>query len=176
MHPFLAGLAFLGFVLSLTVHITALLGMDLSTTIPFVWSLHVGVFVVFIPFVFSSRKVLGAKSGLTKIREFFPVWVLALGTVIVAYAFVNFMLFFLASQGGSPAIHDGKFVLQDHGRLIRELTAGEYAAFKANELRGFSGHWLPFYFLPFAYFAFCGKSASPDNRKAGDRSGPPSPN
>ena len=64
------------------------------------------------------------------------------------------MLFMFATGGGSPSIQDGKFVLQSHGRLIRALTEPEYTAFKANEIRGFSGHWMVFYFVPFAYFLF----------------------
>ncbi len=70
------------------------------------------------------------------------------------YTTINFILFIHATQGGSPSIHDGKFILQQHGHLIRELTADEYTAFKANEVRGLSGHWLFFYFVPFAYFMF----------------------
>jgi hypothetical protein len=37
---------------------------------------------------------------------------------------------------------------------MRELTEKEYVAFKANEVRGISGHWLAFYFAPFGYFMF----------------------
>ncbi len=71
---------------------------------------------------------------------------------------VNFVLFALNSEGGGPSIRAGKFVLESHGRFIRDLTATEYTAFKANELRGFSGHWLIFYYVPFIYFLFNPKS------------------
>ena len=160
MNLFLAILALLGLMLSLVVHIAALLGIDVSAKFPLVWSLHIGIFVVFIPFVLLSRKDLGSKPTMTRLRELFPGWVITLGAVIFVYALVNFLLFMLATQGGSPSIREGKFILQDHGRLIREITAGEYASFKANEVRGFSGHWLVFYFVPFAYFMFHKKSNS----------------
>jgi hypothetical protein len=62
------------------------------------------------------------------------------------------MVFISGTEGGSPTIQDGKYLLLDHGKLIREITAGEYAAFRANQVRGFSGHWLIFYFVPAAYF------------------------
>ena len=151
----LIGLAALaGFVLSLVVHVSALLGFDVSAKVPYVWSLHVGIFFVFVPLVFSSRKAFGARPSLSEIRKAFPAWVVALGTLILAYAALNFFLFMLATDGGSPSIKDGKFILQSHGKFIRDLSASEYAAFKANEVRGFSGHWLVFYFLPFAYFMF----------------------
>jgi hypothetical protein len=160
MHRFIAFIALSGFVLSVVVHIVALLGRDVSAQVPLVWSLHLGIFVVFIPFVLSSRKVLGPKPSLAELREIFPGWVVALGGVIFAYAILNFLLFMLATQGGSPSIHDGNYVLEDHGRLIRTLSASEYASFKANEIRGFSGHWLVFYFVPFAYFMFRKESNS----------------
>lgn len=158
MKRIFATLALLGFMLSLAVHVTALLGLDISEKVPLVWSLHAGIFVVFIPFALMSRKVFGPKPSFAQLREHFPLWVVVLGSVIFAYAIVNFLLFILATHGGNPSIQDGKFVLQSHGHLVRELTANEYASLKANELRGFSGHWLVFYFMPFAYFAFCKKS------------------
>lgn len=160
MNRLLAIFALLGFVLSLVVHIAALSGIDVAGKIPLVWSLHVGIFVAFIPFVLLSRKELGPKPTFTQLKGIFPSWVGAICAVICAYALVNFLLFMLATHGGSPSIRDGKFILQDHGRLIREITSGEYASFKANEVRGFSGHWLAFYFVPFAYFMFRKKSTS----------------
>jgi hypothetical protein len=49
----------------------------------------------------------------------------------------------------------------EHGKLIREITATQFAAFKANEVRGFSGHWMVFYFVPAAYFLFWKPSSIP---------------
>ena len=146
--------ALAGFSVSLAVHVSALFGVDVSAKIPFIWLLHVGIFVVFIPFVLSSRKVLGESPTFAEIRTAFPAWVLVLGGVIFAYAVINFLLFAFATEGGGPSIRDGKFILQSHGRLIREISPTEYAAFKANQVRGFSGHWLVFYYVPFAFFAF----------------------
>ena len=154
MRHLVASAALVGFILSLVVHISALLGVVLSSNIAPVWLLHVGIFVVFIPFVFSSRAVLGSRPSLAKVRALFPAWVVALGVVVFAYAAVNFLLFVLHTEGGSPSIRDGKYILQSHGHLIREISSAEYAAFKANEVRGFSGHWLAFYYAPFAYFMF----------------------
>lgn len=61
------------------------------------------------------------------------------------YTIINFYLFMMASGGGGPHFEDGKYILQNHGNFIRELTKAEYIKLKANELRGFSGHWLLFY-------------------------------
>lgn len=142
----------IGFLLSLAVHISALLGTDVSAHWPAVWLLHVGVFAVFFPFVFFSRRALGKKPTFAEIRSAFPAWVVMLGIAMFVYAALNFLLAFRALDGGSPAVRDGAYVLLNHGTLIRELTQAEYSLFKANEIRAFSGHWLVFYFLPFAYF------------------------
>ncbi len=155
-----AFVALFGFLLSLFVHIAALAGVDVAAKAPYVWSLHFGVFLVYIPFIFARRKAIGWRPTVAQICDLFPRWVITLGTIIFIYVIVNFVLFILASKGGSPSIHDGKFVLQDHGRLIREITASEYASFRANEVRGFSGHWIFFYFVPFAYFMFA-KTSTP---------------
>lgn len=169
----IALVALLGFLLSLGVHVTALLGIDVSEKMPFVWGLHVGIFAVFIPFVFSIRKILGDKPTLIEFRKLIPGWVATLMFMLMGYTFINFALFMLATEGGSPIIHDGKFILQNHGHLIRELSSTEYAAFRANELRGFSGHWLMFYFVPFAFFMF---HDQPDSlmRRAALKNRPPS--
>ena len=159
MNRIVSLVALLGFVLAAAVHVASLAGVDVSQRIPFVWLLHVGIFVVFVPFVLSSRKVLGAKPSLSGMRALVPNWVFIAGATISAYALLNFVLFIVATQGGNPAILDGRYVLQSHGHLIREITQSEYVAFRANELRGFSGHWLMFYFVPFAYFMFAKREA-----------------
>lgn len=74
--------------------------------------------------------------------------------MIFVYAGMNFLLFMLHTEGGMPAVQDGKYLLLNHGKLIRQLTPSEFASFKTNELRSFSGHWLFFYFFPAAYFLF----------------------
>lgn len=154
MNRFLGLAALTGFVLAAVAHVFALAGVNVAEHVPFVWLLHIGTFVVFVPYVFSSRKILGTRPSLAAIRALVPGWVFAVGLVLFIYAMVNFALFIAATQGGNPAIEAGQYVLKNHGRLIRELSFAEYEALRANELRGFSGHWLFFYFVPFAYFMF----------------------
>ncbi len=159
MHLSLALTALAGFILSVVVHVSALAGVDISARIPYVCLLHAGMFVVFIPFVFSSRRSLGRKPSMAQLKAAVPAWAIPVGVALIVYAVVNFALFMVASEGGGPAIRNGHFVLESHGRFIRELTSTEYTAFKANELRGFSGHWLIFYYMPFIYFMFASKAA-----------------
>ena len=156
----LAGLALAGFALSLWVHISALRGIDLSRQYPQVWALHAGVFVVFLSMVFASRRVLGRKPTLRQWRELLPRSVGLLCAAVMLYALVNFFVGALSMQSGTPDVVDGQYVMQDHGHVVRTISAEQYEAARASELRMFSGHWMIFYFVPFAFFAF-GMSASP---------------
>ena len=154
MNRLLAFLSLIGFTLSLFVHISALLGSDAAAKIPHLGFLHLGIFVVFIPFVLLSRKVFGPTPTQEKVFAQFPRWVIVLGYVLFAYTIVNFLLFLIASEGGGPAMRDGKYLLESHGRILREITASEYQHFRFNVNRGFSGHWIVFYFIPLAFFMF----------------------
>ena len=145
---------------SLAVHLAALLGIDLATRFPAVWLLHLSIFVVFIPFVFQARRERGARPSGATIWALYPRWARLLGLFLAGYVALNFALFIHKTEGGSPLIRDGQFVLQAHGRFIRTLTADEYQAQQVNILRGFSGHWLIFYYVPLVYFMACGRSGA----------------
>lgn len=157
----LGSLALAGFLASLFVHVRALMGIDIAPTVPSVWLLHVGVFVVFLPFVLLSRKDVTGNRSLLAVAKGLPWWVAALGGIIFVYAMINFAVFMVHTDGGNPVTENGRYLLMEHGKLIREITAAQFAAFKANEVRGFSGHWLVFYFVPAAYFLFWKPSPIP---------------
>jgi len=161
-------MALTGFVLAAAAHVFALAGVDVAEHFPPVWFLHIGIFIVFVPFVLSSRKILGKHPSLADMRALVPSWVFFAGVAVFIYALVNFALFVAATQGGNPSMEAGKYVLQNHGRLIRELSHAEYVALRVNELRGFSGHWLFFYFVSFAYFMFAKRPAAPNPPTASD--------
>ena len=150
----LGALASLGFLASLTAHVAALQGIDVETYVPFVWLLHGGIFVVFVPFILMARRVYGNRLSAKEMANMAPPWVRTFGAALFAYAMVNFVIFILHTQGGNATERDGQFLLMQHGTLIRHLTSAEYASFRANQVRGFSGHWMVFYFVSAAYFLF----------------------
>jgi hypothetical protein len=143
--------AFTGFFISLIIHLTTFFGIDPAKHVPLVWVLHLGIFIVFIPMLFVQ--------GLTPKKDFWPKFFasmprLAQYTVkaFFAYAIINFALFFFLSKGGVPDVRDGKYVLHNHGNVIRELSEEEYDLQNAYVIRGFSGHWMIFYLVPALYF------------------------
>lgn len=153
--------ALTGFLLTLLAHVMALMGINLTASVPALWDLHFGIFFVFIPFTLLARKGFAGRNSMLGIAADMPPWVVMLGALIFVYAMVNFFLFTPHTEGGNAVVQHGKCVLLNHGKFIRELTASEYTALKANELRGFSGHLLLFYFMPAAYFLL----SKPDARR-----------
>jgi drug/metabolite transporter superfamily protein YnfA len=145
-------LALAGFIASLLVHLAALSGIDVEEQIPAVWALHGGIFVVAIVYTILNRNKAKVKPSWDMLGSAFPRWARLVGAGLLAYAVLNFVLFITATEGGNPIIRDGKYHLLNHGALIRELTLAEYAAAKANVIRGFSGHWMVFYFILSASF------------------------
>ncbi len=128
--PFLwpfAGLALIGLILSLFVHINALMGNRMPSMF---WGLHVGIFVVWFPAVFVAQKRVGRTRGKgfwKAVLKGAPVWVRYMTYAFFFYAFANFFLF----MANAP-----------------DKTSGSNAS--AIEWRGFSGHWMAFYSAAFA--------------------------
>ena len=150
--------AFTGFICAVIVHILSLANIDVNETLPFVWLLHIGIFIVWIPTVFDLRnspdlkdlqqkKTLGFSNPIQVLKIFFkgaPNWLPFIILLLGLYAFLNFFRSFL-TETGTPDFENGQYVLKNHGQLIKVLTAQEYHYHKANLLRGFSGHWILFY-------------------------------
>ena len=127
-------MALTGFFLSLFVHLTTFFGIDPAKDVPWVWVLHLGIFVVFIPMVF-VQGLTPRKDFWNKIFATMPRWARYTIKAFFAYALINFALFFFLSKGGTPDVRDGKYVLHSHGQVIRELSENEYEWQKAYVVR-----------------------------------------
>src|SRR5437763_1946395 len=86
-------LSLLGLLLSLFVHINAVMGKQMSSMF---WGLHVGIFVVWFPAVFVAQKQVGKLKG----KDFWklvlkgaPVWMRYMTYILVFYAAVDSLLF-----------------------------------------------------------------------------------
>lgn len=149
-------IAGIGFVLGLIVHLISLAGIYIGDKVPYIWGLHIGVFIVWLPAILELRKNPDLKQPsfgtMTNPFKFFgtifkdkPKPLMIISVVFFFYAIINFSLSMQAGEGGVPDIMDGKFIINNHGSIIRELTEVEYNRMRANEIRGFSGHWMAFY-------------------------------
>lgn len=158
MKKFLFYFAITGWILAIIAHLFSLADFDITDKVPFVWILHVGCIIVLFPTVINRKKyddpsdfkesVMLEKRydvGLYSISSrHTPNWMRLITIGGLIYAFFNFMLF-MSWPSGSPEIQNGNYVLFDHGEILKTLTKQEYHHYKANEIRGVSGHWIAFY-------------------------------
>lgn len=124
-------LSALGLLLSLIVHFAALFGMPL--TLPFnAMSLHMGVFVVWIPTLivaYSATRDVPRRDQWRAMLRGCPDWLHYLTYGFFGYAILNFFLFVIGLPDVAPT------------------TIGETPS---NIVLGFSGHWMVFYCMAFA--------------------------
>jgi hypothetical protein len=130
LFPVFAGLAAIGLVLSLWVHVGAVMGRHVAPEALF-WILHFGIFVVWFPAAFVGKQ----RAGNFKRRDLWkvilrgsPDWVRYLLYGFLGYAVVNFIYFLNPARTGP------------------EGSGGTSAIV----WRGFSGHWMAFYFAALA--------------------------
>jgi hypothetical protein len=129
VHRFLRPLTWVavaGFVASLIVHVLALIGVD-SPFGSATWLLHLGIFVVWVPTVLVvQRRTRGSRQAAFWKATFsgLPAWVTVGACVVIGYAILNFALFALVTD-----------------RYPRNKMPDIV------EYRGFSGHWLVFYYM-----------------------------
>jgi hypothetical protein len=119
-------LAVAGFLASLLVHLFALVGLASPLGLA-TWLLHIGIFIVWIPTVLIAQRL----SRNAKRTDFWkailrgcPAWVQSGGYIVFAYALVNFVLF--TAQLSAYSKNDVPIAV---------------------EYRGFSGHWMCFYYI-----------------------------
>ena len=145
-------IALIGFCLSLIVHGLAYFGFDVQTQVPAVWVLHVGIFVVFIPMVLQLNSG-EAKDDPVAMFSGLPAWAVLSIVILMGYVVVNFFVSLGPSMAeGEPRVYEGAFALVKKGTFVRHIGETEYHARLASIARGFSGHWLIFYFVPFTHF------------------------
>lgn len=119
-------LAIAGFCASLVVHVLALFGVP-SPFGAATWLLHAGIFVVWLPTVLVAQRLAKSvrQADLWKaILRGCPPWVRTGAYVVGGYAFVNFAVFAFQT------------VTYAKGNIPENI-----------EYRGFSGHWMVFYFV-----------------------------
>ncbi|MBB4037426.1 putative membrane protein [Dysgonomonas hofstadii] len=162
--------AIIGWILSLIVHIISVYGIDLMDRFPYVWLLHIAVFIAWLPAILYLVKDPEIKemqknkatpfNPMTFLKIIFkntPVWLMIVAGIGFIYTIINFAWFFY-SISGVPGIINGEYVLHNHGSIIKTLTEQEYSSYQAFELRSFSGHWI-------AFFGFASAILYPYDRK-----------
>jgi hypothetical protein len=158
MTRFLFYFAITGLALAIVVHLLSVARINVSEYCPFVWVLHLGIFVVWFPTVLSLRKnedfIEYQQSGwLNRMNPFAffkailkntPIWLSVLAAGGFVYAIINFALL-MTPQEGNVVVQEGTYAIVKHGTMVRKLSEQEYNYFQAKDVRVFSGHWIAFY-------------------------------
>jgi hypothetical protein len=147
MKPLRAWIAFSALILgvSLVVHLSTFFGINPMKAVPGVMFIHLLIFPPFGAAIYYANRVIKRFGGnQEQILKRAPRWMQWVSGILFAYAFINFGIFVALKGGGSPTQRDGKYFLTEHGRVIREISAPEYARHQAYVVRGFSGHWMLF--------------------------------
>ncbi len=144
-------LSAIGLFLSLLVHIPLFIGLNTQDSFINPFILHAGIFIVFIPSLFiflTENKEKTDKEGrvnpMKTLYDESPKLLLGIVSIMYFYAIINFVIFIM-TMNGSPSNHDGKYILNSHGTIIKELSYEEYKYYRRLEIKGFSGHWMLFY-------------------------------
>lgn len=132
LYPFMV-LAAIGLALSIGAHGMALAGMPIPGG-KYIWLLHIGIFVVWIPTVItasSATRHANRKDFWKVALAGCPTWMRRAGYVLFAYAIINFVVF-IATTATLPK------------------KSQQSADASPSVIRGFSGHWMIFYGAAFA--------------------------
>lgn len=148
----------LGFCVALVVHGAAIVESNIAKS-NWLYVLHGAVFVAFAPFVICISLGRTKENPFRGLTQYVPGKAIAIGVLLLIYIWINFIVFMAKSDGGVPDIWEGAYVLHNHGKLLKNISEAEYIGYKSNQLRGFSGHWLAFFYMPMVYFYFRAKKA-----------------
>ena len=139
-------IAVIGLMVSAILHLSTFFGVNPMQELPCIWIFHIMVFVVWSPMVSLLSKNKRNDSWKIATRNV-PRWIKIMALFLFIYALFNFFFTsFILNDSGVPSELNGKKVLHSHGNIIKELTDEEYEKHSAYGIRGFSGHWMLFYF------------------------------
>ena len=117
--------------------------------------LHVGIFVLIIPiFIAEYSASNGRPFSSDKFAQGKPSWVVPAIQFLGVCFFAHFVLFAVQGHFAGPGVRNGHYVLQSHGRIVKEISHADYVKLKGAELRIFVTSWMFFYFVAAAYWWF----------------------
>jgi hypothetical protein len=132
-------------IVSLFVHASTFLGIDPMMKWPGVMFITFAVFPPFIAAFCYVKRTTGKpleKLDPTPAAKAAPLWLKILAGGLFINCLVNGAVFLILSEGGGPDKRDGKYVLESHGTVLREISEEEYHRQRAYVVRGFSSAWI----------------------------------
>jgi hypothetical protein len=145
-------LAALGLLISIGANVSTFFGVEPMHRWPYLWLLHLGMFVVFIPA--GCVQIQHENKKPFRWRDVFgylPGWMRWMLVSMIIYAPVSALAFVIVCGSGGPSKEpDGSYAMTSHGRILRMLTADEYHRASGYEFRCLSSWWIAFYSISLA--------------------------
>jgi hypothetical protein len=154
----LAVVSVLGLAASVSCYVGSFFGMALDRLPSWAVLLHLGTIVLILPVIaleYSGRS--DRSSFWERFADSMPGWTVPAVKLLAVFFFVHFVVFLVQSHVAAPAIRNGQYVLESHGRLVKVITETEYLKLKAAELRLFATGWIFFYLISSTYWWFHAK-------------------
>jgi hypothetical protein len=137
----------------LYIYFNAIDFVDNAEGFPLPTPLTISVFVIWLAAILTLNqigelKTMDFKTRLNPVKFWgtmfkgTPKWVLVLAIASFIFGMVNMGL--MISDFGVTGIIDGKYVVHNHGQIIRELTEQEFLIAKSKELKGITGAHILF--------------------------------
>jgi hypothetical protein len=129
------------FAASLAIHIATYFDVVVTDRWPLAWGVHILAFLLFAYCVADAKARTDSKGKTPLFTAFGPsaqsVAEIAAG-VLLFYALLVFAIGFLEPSEGTLKRVDGRPVLSERGKVVRELTEREYIHLEAAQMRGLS--------------------------------------
>jgi hypothetical protein len=133
---FFALLSAFGLATATAAYCATFWGIDPRDVAPGLVFLPVGTFLVLFPALAIAPKTRkGNRRSLNEAVAWAPKWLKALTVALIINMAANFIASGVAGGGGAHRQADGKFVVSEHGRIIRYITAEEYGRLIRYECR-----------------------------------------
>jgi hypothetical protein len=136
-------LAALVLLASMAVNVWTFMGID-PIRARWVFALHGLTLLAFAAGLVYAQRVEPDRKKLFRILLHAPKWAVVLSAVFFVYALVNSAISLRGGDLGFAEIRAGRFVLVNHGQIIRELSETEFRQRRAHGVRWFSALWMIF--------------------------------
>jgi hypothetical protein len=119
--------AALGLIASVYVFIASLHGLTLDKLGGRALLLHLGIFALAVPCIVVERMKTNGQQFSYGVASYDgrPIWVKRSMGVFFGLFITFFLIFLIQGHAASPEIIDGDYVLNNHGTIVRYLSANE---------------------------------------------------
>src|SRR3984893_19116617 len=138
-----------GLIAAICIFVESFFGLTLDKLGGKAFPLHLAILALALPLIAVERWSKGVDPFRGR-----PRWVLRSMQILFLLFVAVFFSFLTLSHASSPAIIDGEYVLNSHGKIVGHISERDYLFLKGCELRLFASGWILFYFAMMMHWWF----------------------